>query len=106
MLMSVAGFILFLVCSFISLALKITNKDLNCSSDQKKKFLFFYKTLPAAISKLNIFKSLIFTCNSIFKRFRLILVEIFAVLSTELSHEFTFFLFNSFKAKFRNFVKI
>ena len=37
MLTNVAGFILFLVCSFISLALKITNKDLNCSSDQKKK---------------------------------------------------------------------
>ena len=40
--------------------------------------LFFHKTLPAAISKLNIFKSLIFTCNSIFRRFRLILVVLWS----------------------------
>src|SRR2546421_6651385 len=48
MLTSVVGFILFLVCSFISLALKITNKDLNCSSDQKKRVTYLI-TDPASI---------------------------------------------------------
>ena len=43
------------------------------------------------------------TCNSIFRRFGLILVEIFAYLTTVLTHEFTFFLCNTFRAKFWHF---
>ena len=67
MLMNVAGFILFLVCSFISLALKITNKDLNCSSDQKKgwpililNLNFKKKTLSSATKFFRVFYKLYF----------------------------------------------